>query len=190
MKLSGDFAPSCGKGFKCDARIVQEYSRCHQQHLPPPEQCRFWDVGGGGDSSRSGGNSTPPQVTRQFRCGVRTHACSVGGRTRWRPKLIPRQKQRPSSEGGGGFQKPSDVTLGWDDSKEYRDLISGKASKLCKRCITAKATGEYRYPCEGCAAQVTGSFEDVRDLLNVVGKAFCKACISASASRKGAIGLP
>ena len=68
---------------------------------------------------------------------------------------------------------------GWDDSKQYRDLISGKTSRLCKRCITAKATGEYRYQCEGCAAQVTGSFEDVRDLLNVFGKAFCKACMTA-----------
>ena len=50
----------------------------------------------------------------------------------------------------------------WDDSKEYLDLISGKASKLCKRCITAKSSGEYRFPCEGCAAQVRGTFEDVR----------------------------
>jgi len=68
---------------------------------------------------------------------------------------------------------------GWDDSNEYLDLISGKVSKLCKRCITAKAIGEYRYPCEGCAAQVRGSFEDVRDLLNVFGKAFCRDCMTS-----------
>ena len=39
------------------------------------------------------------------RLGLPTRCGSVGGRTRWRPKLIPRQKQRPSSEGA------EDVTL-------------------------------------------------------------------------------
>ncbi len=68
---------------------------------------------------------------------------------------------------------------GWDNSKRYRDLISGKAPKLCKRCIKAKKLGEYRYNCKGCAVQVRGSFEDVRDLLNVLGRAFCQSCMIA-----------
>ena len=68
---------------------------------------------------------------------------------------------------------------GWDNSKRYRDLISGKAAKLCKRCISARKLGEYRYQCEGCAVQVRGSFEDVRDLPNVIGRAFCRTCMVA-----------
>ena len=68
---------------------------------------------------------------------------------------------------------------GWDNSKRYRDLISGKAAKLCKRCIKARKLGEYRYNCKGCAVQVRGSFEDVRDLLNVLGRAFCQGCMIA-----------
>src|SRR4029077_20311197 len=50
---------------------------------------------------------------------------------------------------------------------------------LCERCVAAKTSGEYRYPCEGCGTEVRGSLEDVRDLLNVVGKAFCRACMTA-----------
>ena len=68
---------------------------------------------------------------------------------------------------------------GWDNSKRYRDLISGKVAKLCKRCIRARKLGEYRYQCEGCAVQVAGSFEDVRDLVNVLGRAFCQDCMVA-----------
>ncbi len=68
---------------------------------------------------------------------------------------------------------------GWDNSKRYRDLISGKAPKLCKRCIKARKLGEYRYNCKGCAVQVRGSFEDLRDLVNILGRAFCQSCMIA-----------
>ena len=68
---------------------------------------------------------------------------------------------------------------GWDNSRRYRDLISGKATKLCKRCIKARKLGEYRYNCKGCAVQVRGSFEDLRDLVNVLGRAFCQSCMIA-----------
>jgi hypothetical protein len=27
---------------------------------------------------------------------------------------------------------------GWDNTKRYRDLMSGKAEKLCKRCVDGK----------------------------------------------------
>ena len=65
---------------------------------------------------------------------------------------------------------------GWDNSKRFRELISGKAPKLCKRCIDARTLGEYRYDCKGCETLVTGSFDEVRDLL---GKAFCRTCMLA-----------
>jgi hypothetical protein len=65
---------------------------------------------------------------------------------------------------------------GWDNSKRYRDLISGKIAKLCERCINARKLGEYRYPCKGCAVEVRGSFEEVRDLL---GKTLCRRCMVA-----------
>ena len=68
---------------------------------------------------------------------------------------------------------------GWDNTKRYRDLMSGKAAKLCKRCIKARKLGEYRYNCKGCAVQVRGSFEDLRDLVNVLGRAFCQSCMIA-----------
>jgi hypothetical protein len=69
--------------------------------------------------------------------------------------------------------------VGWDNSKRYRDLISGKAAKLCKRCIDARKWGEYRYQCDGCAVQVRGAFEDFRELLNVLGRTFCQGCMIA-----------
>ena len=68
---------------------------------------------------------------------------------------------------------------GWDNTKRYRDLMSGKAAKLCKRCIKARKLGEYRYNCKGCAVQVRGSFEDLRNLVNVLGRAFCQDCMIA-----------
>jgi hypothetical protein len=64
----------------------------------------------------------------------------------------------------------------WDNSKRFRELISGKAPKLCKRCADARTFGEYRYDCKGCETLVTGSFDEVRDLL---AKEFCRACMLA-----------
>jgi hypothetical protein len=65
---------------------------------------------------------------------------------------------------------------GWDNSKEYRLLTSSKAARLCKLCSDARKNGEYRFPCEGCAITIRGSFEEVRELMNVFGRAFCREC--------------
>jgi hypothetical protein len=66
--------------------------------------------------------------------------------------------------------------MGAEASKRFRELISGKAPKLCNRCTDARAFGEYRYDCKGCKTLVTRSFDEVRDLL---AKAFCRTCMLA-----------
>jgi hypothetical protein len=65
---------------------------------------------------------------------------------------------------------------GWDNGRWYKAYISGKKPKLCKRCLDARKTGDYRYRCDGCRILVRGQFEDLRELVNVWGRSFCQNC--------------
>lgn len=63
--------------------------------------------------------------------------------------------------------------------ERYQAAQREGGADLCKMCIAALHEGEYRWACEGCCAEVTGSLDEVKPLLNCFGKAFCASCRTA-----------